>query len=81
LSTPPVRWTLGAGWDYKISTLAQYLPVEFKLEKRSEGMSLTPRADLTWKLPCGIQGTAQVVVAITDARSNVICHDFTIAFE
>jgi hypothetical protein len=55
--------------------------VKFELEKSPEGMSLSPQGSLSWKVPGGIEGDAQVVVAITDNKSNVIRHSFIVKFE
>jgi hypothetical protein len=76
-----LRTKSGAKWAYQIGTLEKHGPVEFKLEKAPEGMSLSPRGELTWKIPSGIHGTAEVAVVITDSKSNSIRHAFTIAFE
>jgi hypothetical protein len=81
VTTPPLRTKSGAKWVYQIGTLEKHGPVEFKLEKGPEGMSLSARGELTWKIPSGIHGTAEVAVVITDSKSNSIRHAFTIAFE
>jgi hypothetical protein len=81
LSNPPVRSKAGAKWDYQITSLAKHGPVKFELEKSPEGMSITPTGGLAWKVPGGIQGKAPVVVAITDSKSNVTRHSFTVVFE
>jgi hypothetical protein len=81
VTTPPVRTKSGARWEYQIDTLEKHGPVEFKLEQAPEGMSLSGRGQLTWKIPSGIRGTAEVTVGITDSKSNSIRHGFTITFE
>jgi hypothetical protein len=81
LSNPPLRSKSGAKWDYQIRTLAKHGPVKFELETAPEGMSMSAAGDLTWKVPGGIQGKTHVVVAITDKKSSVIRHSFTVTFE
>jgi hypothetical protein len=81
VTTPALRTKSGSKWSYQIETLEKHGPVEFKLEKAPEGMSLSPKGQLTWKIPSGIQGTAEVTVVITDSKSYSISHSFTIAFE
>jgi hypothetical protein len=81
VTTPALRTKSGSKWSYQIETLQKHGPVEFKLEKAPEGMSLSPRGQLTWKIPSGIQGTAEVTVVISDSKANSISHSFTIAFE
>jgi hypothetical protein len=81
VTTPAVRTKSGTRWEYEIKTLEKHGPVAFKLEKAPEGMSLSGRGQLTWKVPSGIRGTAEVTVVITDSKSNSIRHGFTITFE
>jgi hypothetical protein len=81
VSSPPLWSKAGARWNYRIATVQKHSPVVFKLEKAPEGMSLSPEGQMTWTVPNGIQGTAEVKVAITDSKSHVFRHSFTIAFE
>jgi hypothetical protein len=71
----------GARWDYRIATLEKHGPVKLHLEKAPEGMSLSRKGQLSWKVPGGVRGTAEVVVVVTDRKSNEVRHGFTIAFE
>jgi hypothetical protein len=80
-SSPPLRAKAGVRWDYRIATLQKHGPVKLELEKAPEGMSLSPGGQLTWKIPGGVRGTAEVVVAIKDSKANVIRDRFTLAFE
>jgi hypothetical protein len=81
VTTPQVRAKAGARWEYQVETLQNHGPVEFKLEQGPEGMALSPGGRLTWKIPGGIRGAAEVTVVITDRKANSVRHGFTITFE
>jgi hypothetical protein len=76
-----LRVRTGQVWTYAIDVVARYEPVTFRLEKSPEGMTLSPKGVLNWRVPAGIEGRARVVVAISDTKANTIRHRFEIAFD
>jgi hypothetical protein len=81
LSHPGPNIKGGNTWSYEVKSLAKHNPVQVKIEKGPEGMSIIAGKTIQWKAPTGITGKAAVTLAFTDSKANITRQSFVINLE
>jgi hypothetical protein len=79
-SVPATKAQSGAEWQYQVAAIAHATPLKFSLAKAPQGMSITDAGMISWAIPGGIEGTAAVIVEVTDESGSVKQQRFTISF-
>ncbi len=80
-SSPDTKAESGQEWRYEATAISNAKPVKFSFALQPEGMEISEAGVMTWKIPGGIKGTADVVLKAIDAKGNEKEQGFTISFK
>ena len=63
-----------------MTAIAHSTPLKYSLPKAPQGMTITDAGMISWAIPGGVEGTAAVIVEVTDESGSVKLQWFTISF-
>ncbi len=78
VSRPPTAKP-GTAFSYKLEVLSKKGGVKFKLESGPEGLAVSDKGEVTWKVPAKqAESDEDVLVTVSDSSGQEVFHNFKV---